>query len=833
MGMDVETSPFITYPLAFAGAGESGADDAPQGGKSSNALPDIPSELPVLPLRNVTAYPSAIIPIRVGRPRSVQLVEDVVAGNRLMVVVTSRNPDLEEPGVDDIYRVGTVVMVHRFMKAPDNTVALIIQGLARVRINTFTSTEPYLKGQIVLLPETQEEGVEIEALRRTVLETFRRLVEMLPAIPQELVSMIVEAETPLQLAYRLATHLRFSDNEAAQRILEADRASDKLRQLLSVLNHEIEVTAIGQRIQNEAVSEIEKSQREYFLRQQLEAIRKELGETDEQQMEVEEFRRKIEAAGMPEEAHREALRELDRLSKIPMAAAEYGVIRTYLDWLVELPWQKETSDNLDLQHARQVLDEDHYDLEKIKERILEYLAVRQLKQQRREEFAALPEDKLRHLREGAILCFVGPPGTGKTSLGQSIARALGREFVRLSLGGMRDEAEIRGHRRTYVGALPGRIIQAIRRVGVRNPVFMLDEVDKLGMDFRGDPASALLEVLDPEQNTQFRDHYLDVPFDLSKVLFITTANWLDPIPAPLLDRMEVINLAGYTDIEKLHIARRYLVPRQIRDNALHADEISFTDGALRRIINEYTREAGVRNLERAIGDVCRKVATEIAAGRRTGRARITAARIPHYLGTPRYTDETYLRTTQPGVAVGLAWTPVGGQVMFIEATRMPGSKGLIITGKLGDVMRESAQAALSYVRANASQFGIPEDFFNNSDLHIHVPAGAVPKDGPSAGITMATALVSLLTGRRMRPDVGMTGEITLRGQVLPIGGVKEKVLAAHRFGLKTVILPKENAKDLEDVPADVRHAMNFVLVEQVADAIEQALEPGPAAEPSA
>lgn len=823
--MEFESSPFITYPLAFAGAGESDTADNPKGTSGTPKQPEIPSELPVLPLRNVTAYPSAVIPIRVGRPRSIKLVEDVVAGNRLMVVVTSRNPDLEEPGIDDVYRVGTMVTVHRFMKAPDGTVALIIQGLARVRVEAFTVTEPYFKGHIIPLPETQEEGVEIEALQRTVLDSFRRLVELIPAIPQELVSTILESESPLQLAYRLATHLRFNNNEAAQRVLEADKVSDKLRQLLNVLNHEIEVTTIGQRIQSEAYSEIEKTQREYFLRQQMEAIRKELGETDEQQMEVEEFRRKIEAAGMPEEAHREAMRELDRLSKIPMAAAEYGVIRTYLDWLVELPWQKETQDNLDLRHAREVLDEDHYDLEKIKDRILEYLAVRQLKQQRREEIAALPQDKLRHLREGAILCFVGPPGTGKTSLGQSIARALGREFVRLSLGGMRDEAEIRGHRRTYVGALPGRIIQAMRRVGVRNPVFMLDEVDKLGMDFRGDPASALLEVLDPEQNTQFRDHYLDVPFDLSKVLFITTANWLDPIPAPLLDRMEVINLAGYTEAEKLHIAKRYLVPRQIRDNALRNDEIVFTDGALKRIINEYTREAGVRNLERAIGDVCRKVATEIASGKRTTRARISAARIPTYLGTPRYTDEAQLRTTVPGVAVGLAWTPVGGQVMFIEATRMPGNKGLIITGKLGDVMRESAQAALSYVRAHAADFGIAEDFFATSDLHIHVPAGAVPKDGPSAGITMATALVSLLTGRRMRADVGMTGEITLRGQVLPIGGVKEKVLAAHRFGLKAVILPKENAKDLDDVPTDVRRAMRFVLVEDVAEAIQQALEP--------
>ncbi|MCS7283346.1 MAG: endopeptidase La [Anaerolineae bacterium] len=786
----------------------------------------IPEEVPILPLRGLVVYPMTVVPIRVGQPRSIRLIDDAVVGKRLIGLVASKNPELPEPGPDDVYQVGTLAIVHRLFKAPDDTITLLMQGLRRIRIEQFVATEPYLVARIREIPEQIEEGIEVEALQRSIVDTFRRLAELLPAVPEELIMMAINAENPLQLAYAIATHIRIN-LEDAQRLLELDSTREKLHFLLALLTKELEVVELGRKIQSEAQSEVEKAQREYFLREQLKAIQRELGEVSEQQMEVEEFRRKIEEAGMPEEAKKEALRELDRLSKLPTAAAEYSVIRTYLDWLVNLPWNVETEDNLDIAHARKVLDEDHYDLDEIKERILEYLAVRKLKEERKK--AGLeeeePTDQIRKEREGVILCFVGPPGTGKTSLGQSIARALGRKFVRQSLGGMRDEAEIRGHRRTYIGALPGRIIQALRRVGTKNPVFMLDEVDKIGMDFRGDPAAALLEVLDPEQNREFRDHYLDVPFDLSKVMFIATANLLDPIPAPLRDRMEILELSGYTEMEKVRIAQGYLIPRQRRENGLQEHEITFTDSALLRIIREYTREAGVRNLERQIGRICRKVATAIAEGKGKTPVRITARSIPKYLGRPRYFSESALRTEIPGVATGLGWTPTGGDVMFFEATKMPGKKGFQITGQLGDVMKESAYAALSYVRSKAKELGIPEDFFENTDIHLHVPAGAIPKDGPSAGVTIATALVSLLTGRKVRPDVGMTGEITLRGQVLPVGGIKEKVLAAHRAGLKVVILPKQNEQDLEEVPAEVRRALKFVLVNRVDEVFEAALEP--------
>ncbi len=786
---------------------------------------EIPEELPILPLRGLVVYPMTAVPIRVGQPRSIRLVDDAVVGQRLIGLVASKDPELPEPGPNDVYRVGTVATVHRLFKAPDETITLIMQGLRRVRIEAFTATEPYLKARVREIPETVEETLEIKALQRSVVDTFRHLTELLPAVPEELLVMVINVENPLQLVYTIATHIRLS-LEDAQRLLELDSTREKLHFMLAQLTKELEVVELGRKIQSEAQSEVEKAQREYFLREQLKAIQRELGEASEQQMEVEEFRRKIEEAGMPEEAEKEARRELDRLSKLPTAAAEYGVIRTYLDWLVNLPWNVQTEDNLDIAHARKVLDEDHYDLEEIKERILEYLAVRKLKQERKEEREKEEvTDTIRREREGVILCFVGPPGTGKTSLGQSIARALGRKFIRQSLGGMRDEAEIRGHRRTYIGALPGRIIQALRRAGTKNPVFMLDEVDKIGMDFRGDPAAALLEVLDPEQNREFRDHYMDVPFDLSQVMFITTANLLDPIPAPLRDRMEILQLSGYTEMEKVQIAQGYLIPRQRRENGLRQDEISFTDGAIRSIIREYTREAGVRNLEREIGRICRKVATAIAEGNGKTPVRVTARDIPKYLGRPRFFAETALRTELPGVATGLGWTPTGGDVMFFEATQMPGKKGFQITGQLGEVMKESAQAALSYVRAKAKELGIPENFFDEVDIHLHVPAGAIPKDGPSAGVTIATALVSLLTGRKVRPDVGMTGEITLRGQVLPVGGIKEKVLAAHRAGLKKVILPKWNEKDLEEVPEEVRRAMKFVLVERVDEVFEAALEP--------
>ncbi|WP_366519207.1 endopeptidase La [uncultured Thermanaerothrix sp.] len=792
----------------------------------------LPEVLPILPLRGLVVYPQTMVPLTIGQPRSIRLVDDVVAGERLFGLVASRVFDIETPGPEHLFRVGTAAIIHRMFRAPDGTIRLLVQGLIRFRIIEFTATEPYLMARVEVLPEILETGLQVEALERNVREQFMRMAELIPSMPRELVATIAAIPDPLQLVYNIANIQRMDINDA-QEILELNRISEKLQKLVTILTREIEVLELSQKIQKEARSEIDKVQREYFLREQLKAIQRELGEGDEQAAEIEEFRKRIEAAKMPEEAEKQARRELDRLAKLPTAAAEYGVIRTYLDWLVSLPWSITTPDNLDIQNARRVLDEDHYGLEDIKERILEFLAVRKLRQERREALQAESStNHIRREREGVILCFVGPPGVGKTSLGQSIARALGRKFVRISLGGMRDEAEIRGHRRTYIGAMPGRIIQALRRVESRNPVFMLDEIDKLGVDFRGDPASALLEVLDPEQNAEFRDNYIEVAFDLSQVMFITTANTLETIPAPLLDRMEVIQLSGYTENEKLNIARYYLIPRQIRENGLKAEEIEFTDEAILNIIRHYTREAGVRNLEREIGGVCRKVAVLITEGKTT-QVRVEPAQVREFLGRPKYlaTQEIIRRTEIPGVAIGLAWTPVGGEILFVEATRMPGNKGFITTGSVGKVMQESAQAALSYVRAHAVELGIDPDIFEKSDIHLHVPAGAQPKDGPSAGVTIATALVSLLTGRLVRHDVGMTGEITLRGQVLPVGGIKEKVLAAHRAGLKTVILPKDNEGDLEDLSEEIRQAINFVLVETVDEVLQHALEQ-PVTEPA-
>lgn len=787
----------------------------------------IPPLLPILPLRGVVVYPQTAVPLTIGQPRSIRLVDDVVAGDdRLIGLAASKNPEIEVPEPNDLYSIGTVAVVHRLFRAPDGTIRLLVQGLARFRLVEFLETDPYLKANIELIPETIEEGIEIEALARNAREQFEKIAEMITSIPRELVASVLSLEDPLQTVYTIANFQRM-DLKDAQEILEIDSVSEKLRKLAGILAREVEVLEIGQKIQNEARSEIEKVQREYFLREQLKAIQRELGEGDEQMAEVEEFRQKIEAAKMPEEADKMARRELDRMSRLPTAAAEYGVIRTYLDWLVSVPWSVITEDNLDIAHARKVLDQDHYGLEDVKERILEYLAVRKLRFERRDELAALEdEDEIRRVREGVILCFVGPPGVGKTSLGRSIARAMGREFIRISLGGVRDEAEIRGHRRTYIGAMPGRILQAIRRIETRNPVFMLDEVDKLTFDFHGDPASALLEVLDPEQNSEFRDHYLEVAFDLSQVMFITTANLLEPIPGPLRDRMEIIQISSYTDNEKIEIAKGYLIPRELRENGLRAEEVTFTPEALETIIRSYTREAGVRNLEREIGAVSRKIVTQIAEGK-TEKVVITPGMIREYLGRPKYfsNEEIAERTSIPGVATGLAYTPTGGDVLFIEATQMPGGKGFQLTGSLGDVMQESAKAALSFVRSRAGVLGLPTDFFENSDFHLHVPAGAQPKDGPSAGVTMATALVSLVSGKPVREDVGMTGEITLRGQVLPIGGVKEKVLAAHRSGLKTVILPERNEADLEDLPEEVRQDIKFVFVETVDDVLEAALEP--------
>lgn len=793
---------------------------------SEEREPQIPTVLPILPLRGLVVYPQTAVPLTIGQTRSIRLVDDVVSGEeRLIGLIASRDPELEVPEPDDLYPVGTVAMVHRLFKAPDETIRLVVQGIARFRVGEFVQLEPFLKATIQLIPETVEEGTEIVALARNTRDQFERIAEMIPSIPRELVSSVVALEDPLQTVYTIANFQRM-DLSDAQALLELDSVSEKLHKLVGILVREVEVLEIGQKIQSEARSEIEKVQREYFLREQLKAIQRELGEGDEQTAETEEFRKKIEAAKMPEEAEKQARLELDRLSRLPTAAAEYGVIRTYLDWLVSLPWSMTTSDNLDISHARQVLDQDHYGLEDVKKRILEYLAVRKLRKERSDELLEEPVDEIRRVREGVILCFVGPPGVGKTSLGRSIARAMGRKFVRISLGGMRDEAEIRGHRRTYIGALPGRILQALRRAESRNPVYMLDEVDKLTYDFHGDPASALLEVLDPEQNVEFRDHYLEVAFDLSQVMFITTANLLEPIPGPLRDRMEIIYLSGYTEGEKIAIAQDYLIPRQIRENGLRSKEIVFTKQSLRRIIHSHTREAGVRNLEREIGAICRKVVTQIAEGKTEG-VEMTPEKVREFLGRPRYfgTEEIAERTSIPGVATGLAWTPAGGDILFIEATQMPGGKGFQITGSVGNVMQESANAALSYVRSRAKSLGLDGDFFKASDIHLHIPAGAQPKDGPSAGVTMATALVSLISGRSVRPDVGMTGEITLRGQVLPVGGIKEKVLAAHRTGVKTIILPIRNEADLEDLPDEVREAIKFVFVETVEDVLDAALEP--------
>lgn len=786
---------------------------------------EVPEELPILPLRGLVIYPQMTIPLTVGQPRSVKLVDDVIAGNRLVGLFASKDPELDTPGPDDIYKIGTLASIHRLFRAPDGTIRLLVQGLSRIEVDEYISDEPYLKAKVVNIPETSEESLEVEAMIRNIIDQFTRLADLVPNIPGELITSTLNVDDPLQLVYSVATYIRRIELEEAQEILELDSIDEKLRRLIAILSKELEVLELGRKIQQDAQSEMEKTQREYYLREQLKAIQRELGEADEQVVEVDEFRRKINEAGMPEEAEKEALREVERLARLPIAAAEYGVIRTYLDWLTSLPWDKRSDDNLDIKNARKVLEEDHYGLTDVKERILEYLAVRKLRQERAEEIEAQETtDYVRRERTGAILCFVGPPGVGKTSLGLSIARAMGRKFIRMSLGGVRDESEIRGFRRTYIGALPGRIIQTIRRVETRNPVIMLDEIDKLGRDFRGDPASALLEVLDPEQNSEFRDHYLDVAFDLSEVLFITTANELDTIPRPLLDRMEIIQLSGYTEQEKTQIAKRYLVPRQIRENGLLNDEVKFTDKALLTIVRDYTREAGVRNLEREVGRAIRKVVSKIAEGDKK-QVKIDARNIKDVLGKPSYGYRTELqeRTDLPGVATGLAWTPVGGDVLFVEATRMSGGKGFQYTGKLGEVMQESARIALSYIRSQASDLGIHPDFYAHNDIHLHVPGGAVPKDGPSAGVTITAALASLLTGRPTRSNVAMTGEITLRGQVLPVGGIKAKVLAAHRLGVDTVILPKKNENDLDDVPEDVRKEMTFVLVDSLDEVLKAAL----------
>jgi ATP-dependent Lon protease len=768
----------------------------------------LPAALPVLPLKGAVTYPDTVTPLAVGQERSIKLVNDVLTGERMLAMVASRDPEIEEPGPDDLYDVGVVGVVARMLKVPDGTIRILVQGAQRVRIGEYISEQPYLVARITELPDIVEPSSGLDALARNVQNTFTEIIEQIPYLPEELQLAVNNIEDPAALSHLIAGALRISTEEK-QELLEEVDVTRRLRRLSELLARELEVIQLGSRIQSQVQSEMEKGQREYFLREQLKAIQDELGEGDERQAEINELRERIEQAALPEAAQKQAERELGRLEKLPPAAAEYGVIRTYLEWLTELPWSVTTEDNLDIEHAREVLDEDHYDLEKVKDRILEYLAVRKLK----------PDSS------GPILCFVGPPGVGKTSLGRSIARALGRKFQRISVGGVRDEAEIRGHRRTYIGALPGTIMRALRDAGSRNPVFMIDEIDKMGADFRGDPSSAMLEVLDPAQNDTFRDHYLDLEFDLSDVLFIATANMLDPVPPPLQDRMEVIELSGYTVDEKLHIARQYLVPRQIRENGLTPSQIEFADSALKAVIEEYTREAGVRNLERQIGTICRKVAREVAEGKVDGRVRISAKRARELLGRQRFFAEQRRRTKDPGVATGLAWTPVGGEVLFVEASAMPGSGNLTITGQLGDVMRESAQAALSWVRAHQQSLApdLPEDWFSNHDIHIHVPSGAVAKDGPSAGIAIATALASLITGRPVANDVAMTGEVTLTGQVLPVGGLKEKSLAAQRAGIKRVIVPQRNEGEIAEIPEHERGDLQFVYVEELGEVLEEAL----------
>ena len=785
---------------------------------------EFPKEIPILPLKGLVVFPQTAVPLTIGQPRSIRLVDEAVSAERWIGLVTSRDDTKENPAPSDLYEIGTAAIIHRLFRAPDGTIRLLVQGISRFKITKFLQEKPYLKAKIKEIPEKIESGLKIDALSRNVRDQFIHIAELIPSIPRELVATINTMTDPLQLAYNIA-NLQRVEVPKAQNILELDSTSQKLKLLVGILAKESEVLDLGRKIQNEARDEMEKVQKEYFLREQMKAIQKELGEDDTRTADVSEFREKIKAAKMPDEPEKQAMRELDRLESLPAAAAEYGVIRTYLDWLVTLPWSKTTDEKLDISEAKDVLDHDHYGLRDVKNRILEYLVVRKLRQERKFELEKDRNlDDIRKEREGVILCFVGPPGVGKTSLGQSIAKALNRKFIRTSLGGIRDEAEIRGHRRTYIGAMPGRILQSLRRVESRNPVFMLDEIDKLTFDYHGDPASALLEVLDPEQNFEFRDNYLEVAFDLSQVMFITTANTSSSIPAPLLDRMEVIQITGYTEQEKIKIAEGYLISRQLRENGLLSNELKFKEEALLEIIRSYTRESGVRNLEREIGSVCRKSVTLRETENR--KIRVISRKLIHeLLGKPKYkpSEEIVKRTSIPGVATGLAWTPTGGQILFVEATTMEGKNNFIITGSLGDVMKESAQAAFSYLRSHTKDYGIDPGIMMDKDIHVHVPSGAQPKDGPSAGVTITTALASLFIGKPVDAKVGMTGEITLRGQILPVGGIKEKLLAAHRAGLKKVFIPKENEIDLDDLPKEIRESLEIISVDSVAEIIKRAI----------
>ena len=769
---------------------------------------EFPAALPVLPLKETVVFPQSMSPLAIGQERSVQLIDDVVAGDRLLALITAKNGSVESPGWDDIYDVGTIAIVHKMIKVPDGTLRILVQGIERVQLDHRLDVDPYLLGEFSALPDVLEETPELEALTRNVQGLFARIIGLAPYLPEELQLAAANVDDPSALCHLVASTLRTIKTEERQEILEEVNVEQRLRTVSAILSRELEVFELGSKIQSQVQSEMEKGQREYFLRQQLKAIQQELGEDDPDQAEVAELRERLAELGqLPEEVRKAADRELQRLEKLPSAAAEYGVIRTYLEWILTVPWSTYTEDNLDLEHAREVLDTDHFDLEKVKDRIIEYLAVA----------------KLRNEVSGQILCFAGPPGVGKTSLGHSIANALGRKFVRLSVGGVRDESEIRGHRRTYIGSMPGSIIRSLRDAESANPLVLIDEIDKMGSDWRGDPASAMLEVLDPEQNRTFRDHYLDLPFDLSKVLFICTANTLDTIPGPLLDRMDVIQLSGYTEDEKLGIAKRYLLPKQLRLHGLQRAQLTLSDKVLRSVIREYTREAGVRNLERRLADICRKAATQVAKGR-AQKIRVDDARLREWLGARRFSGEVRKRTSDPGVATGLAYTAVGGDVLFIEATAYPGKGKLTITGQLGEVMQESAQAALSWVRSHTAEMGLPDDWFSTHDLHIHVPAGAVPKDGPSAGVTMATAIASLVRGEPVANDVGMTGEITLTGRVLPIGGLREKSLAAQRAGLKRVIFPRENEPDLDELPPEARAAIEFIPADTIADVFAAAFD---------
>jgi ATP-dependent Lon protease len=770
----------------------------------------IPAILPILPVVDSVLFPKMVTPLLVMQPDSVQLIDEAMSRDRMIGMVFAKPDPAQEgpPKPENYAAVGTSAMILKMAKAPENRTQLLVQGLGRFRIRSLALAEgkAFYQAEVEHLGEETAHNTEIEALMTNIVNLFARVVQVSPTLPSEVVYMAQSIKEGGTLADMIASSLSATAEEK-QKVLEIQPVADRLKEVTRIVNKQLEILELGKKIQDQVKEDMDKKQREYYLREQLKAIKTELGEKDETTAEVEEYRAKVKDANLPPEAAKEAERELERLARMHPSSAEYSVATTFLDWLTGLPWHKATEDNLDIKKARKVLDDDHYGLDKPKRRIIEYLAVRKLK----------PDSK------GPILCFVGPPGTGKTSLGQSIARALGRKFYRMSLGGVRDEAEIRGHRRTYVGALPGRVIQGIRRAESHNPVFMLDEIDKLGADFRGDPSSALLEVLDPEQNHSFQDHYLDVPFDLSKTMFIATANILDTIPPALRDRMEVLQLLGYTEDEKIHIAERHLIPRQRSANGLSAEQITFTRGALRHIISGYTREAGLRNLEREIGSICRGVASKLAEGAITSEV-IKIQQVPKYLGPVRFTGETKARTSTPGVVTGLAWTQVGGDILFVEATAMKGKDRLILTGQLGDVMKESAQAALSFIRTNAAKLGLTDDIFENQDIHIHIPAGAIPKDGPSAGVTIFTALVSFLTKHRVVKDLAMTGEITLRGLVLPVGGIKEKVLAAHRAGIKTVILPKENQKDLEDIPKKVQKEIEFHFVDRMLDVLKLALE---------